>query len=113
MPSQPALGPLPDADHIIQYVIGGTHNAYPWKNVGYLQYTGGAPAVADLNAIGTAIGNAWNTNFAPMCHANVTMSDVTLTDMTNRGAAISAVTGLAHAGTRAGTDTSNQVAAVI
>lgn len=107
------LGPLPDAAQIIQFVMGGTHNGYPWLNVGYLQYTGIAPTVADLNSIGTAIGNAWNTNIAPLCHANVTMQSVNLTDLTNRGAAISAVTGLNHPGTRAGTDVPNQVAAVI
>lgn len=107
------LGPLPDAPQIIQYTMSGTHNGYPWVNVAYLQYTGIAPAVADLNSIGTAIGNAWNTNVAPLCHANVTMSAVNLVDLTNRAAAISAVTGLNHPGTRAGTDTSNQVACTV
>lgn len=107
------LGPLPDVPQVIQFAMLGTHNSYPWVNVGYLQYVGIAPAVADLNAIGTSIGNAWNTNVAPLCHANVTMSAVNLVDLTNRGAAISAVTGLAHPGTRAGSDNPNQVATVI
>jgi hypothetical protein len=109
----PALGPLPDLPQTVQYVMGGTHNGSTWKNVGYLQYTGIAPDVAALNSVGTAIGNAWNTNIAPMCHANVIMQSVDLLDLTNRGAAIASVTGLAHPGTRAGTDVPNQVAAVI
>lgn len=112
MPHNP-LGPLPDVPQVIQFVMSGTHNSYLWANVGYLQYSGIAPAVADLQAIGTNIGNAWNTNVAPLCHANVTMNAVSLVDLTNRGAAIASITGLAHPGTRAGSDNPNQVAIVI
>lgn len=107
------LGPLPDAAQIIQYVMSGTKNGYLFANVGYLQYAGTAPAVSDLNAIGTAIGNAWGTNYGPLCGASVTMNSVSLVDLTSRGAAISSVTGLAKVGSRAGTDVPNNVAAVI
>ena len=107
------LGPLPDADHIIQAKTSGTHNGYLWVNIQYLQYSGAVATVADLQSVGTSIGNAWNTNIAPLCHANVTMNQVDLVDMTNRGAAIATVTGLAHPGTRAGTDNPNAVACVV
>lgn len=107
------LGPLPDADHIIQAKSSGTHNGYLWVNIQYLQYTGALCTVADLQAVGNAVGNAWNTNFAPLCHANVTMNQVDLLDLSNRGAATATVTALAHPGTRAGTDVSNSVALVV
>jgi hypothetical protein len=108
-----ALGPLPDAAQIVLATMKGTHNDWGWQNKLYLQYTGTAPAVADLQSVGTSIGNAWNTNIAPMCHANVTMAAVDLVDLTNRAASIASVTGLAHPGTRAGTDPPNSVAAVV
>ena len=107
------LGPLPDAAQIVQAAVSGSHNDTGWVNVHHLQYVGTAPGVADLQAVGTAIGNAWNTNIAPMCHANVVMKAVVLTDLTNRSAAQGSVSGLNHAGTRAGVDVSNNVAAVV
>lgn len=112
MPHNP-LGPLPDMAQIVQYSIKGSHNSIAWANTGYLQYTGIAPAVADLQAMGTAIGNAWNTNFAPLCHAQVTMDAVRLADMTNRASAIAQVSGMAHAGTRVGTDDANSICCVV
>lgn len=108
-----ALGPLPDADHIIQARVSGTHNGILWVNTHYLQCVGALPNVADLSAMATSIGSAWNTNIAPLCHANVTMNQVDMADLSNRGAAIASVTALAHPGTRAGSDNANQIAMVV
>lgn len=107
------LGPLPDMAQIVQYSIKGSHNGVAWANTGYLQYTGTAPTVADLATIATGIGTAWNTNFAPVCHANVTQDAVRLQDMTNRASSINEVTGMAHAGTRTGTDDANNICCVV
>lgn len=108
-----ALGPLPDAAQIIQATMLGTKNSYPWVNVLYLQYSGTAPDVSALNSVATSIGNAWNTNFASLADTTVIMNEVKLIDLTNRGSAISDVTGMNHPGTRAGTNLTNQVAAVV
>lgn len=108
-----ALGPLPDMQQIVLLKFSGVHNSYLWQQIGYLQYTGIAPAVADLISVGNTVGTAWGTNFGPMCHANVTLNQIDLTDMTSRGSAQASVTALAKVGTRTGTDVLNNTAAVI
>ena len=107
------LGAQPDVAQVVLAVMKGTHNGIGWANKLHLQYSGTAPSVANLTSIGTSIGSAWNTNFAPMCHANVTMDEVDLQDLTSRLAAASTVTGLGHVGSRAGTDLPNSVACVV
>lgn len=106
------LGPQPDVPAVVHFVMRGTKGGTSWANKGYLQYSGPAPAVADLATVGTAIANAWNTDFAPICPAGVVLTTIDLQDLTSRLAARNSVT-VSHAGTRTGTEMPNQVALVI
>jgi len=107
------LGPLPDAAQTVGINLRGSKSDTPWTNKLYLRYVGAAPSVANLSAIGVALANSWNTNFAPMCGTDVTLTEVDLVDLSTRTSSVAEVTGLSHAGTRAGTTTPNSVACVV
>lgn len=95
------MPPLPPAAQIVLVRLKGTYGSQPWNVIQHLQYTGPAPAVADLQTIATSITSAWNTNYAPLAATNVGLSGIDLADLTNPAAAAASVT-VSSLGTRAG-----------
>lgn len=105
------MAPLPSVAQVVKVLIKGTIQGQQWANVHYLQYTGAAPTVADLNTVGAAIAAAWNTNIAPLCGSGVILTGIDLADLTSAFASTSSVT-VSNAGTRAGTALVNSAAMV-
>lgn len=103
---------LPAVPQVVLVTLKGNQGGVNFNNVLHLQYTGGAPTVADLTTVGTAVGNAWNTNFTPLMNTSWSLNSIVLADLTNQAAAQSTVT-VAYAGTRAGTAMPNATAAVV
>lgn len=96
------MPPLPPAAQIVLVRLKGVFGSQPWNVIQHLQYTGAAPAVADLQTLATSITTAWNTNYAPLCANGVNLTGIDLADLTNPAAAAASVT-VSSAGTRTGT----------
>ena len=92
--------------------LKGLVGTQPWNNIYHLQYTGSAPSVADLQAVGTAIHNAWSTNFAPLAFTNVSLQGSDLADLTSPLASQVSNT-FTFTGTRTGTALPNSTACVV
>lgn len=105
----PALNPVAS---VVRVNLKGTNNGTNWQNVLHLQYSGSAPSTSDLTSIATAVANAWNTNFAPMCGAQVSLTEVDTADLTSSTAATQQTT-VSHAGSRGGTALPSSVACVV
>lgn len=78
----------------------------------YLQYTGAGGVIADLTTLGNTISASWNTNLAPLYTSFSSLSSLLLTDLTSASSP-QVTNGTAHAGTRAGTQLSNAVCAIV
>ena len=75
----------------------------------YLSYAGSASSPSDLTTLATDIGNAWNTNIAPLVNSSVSLVEVDVLDIaTHTG--LSAVVAMSHAGTRSGNALPDDVA---
>lgn len=103
---------LPAVANVVLVRVKGTYGGQPWNAIFHLQYSGGAPTVADLNSIGTSIGTAWSANLASLHVAGVIVTGVDLADLTSQAAATTTVT-LNIPGTRAGTNFPSSVATVV
>lgn len=81
----------PSVANVVLVKTKGTIGGTPWNCLFHLQYTGPAPAVADLTAIGTTINSAVTTNIGPLMGAATTFAGVDLADLTNPAAAQASV----------------------
>jgi hypothetical protein len=106
------MPPLPDAPGIVRVRVAGSVDTEVFNNIFHLQYTGGAPTTANLNAVCAAVLTAWQTNFKALCPASVVLSGADAQDLTTALSATGAATDTT-AGTRSGTAFPNSVAACI
>ena len=106
------MPPLPDAAGIVRVRVAGTVNGAPFNNIFFLQYSGSAPTVSNLNAVCADVLTAWQTNFKSLCPSTVVLAGADAQDLTNAGAASGAATDTT-AGTRSGTAMPNSVAACV
>lgn len=103
---------LPAVPNVVLVRLKGTVGGQTFNNILHLQYVGAAPTVADLTSIGTSIGTAWNTNFAPLHLAGTVLTGVDLADLTNQAAAAASVA-LNIPGTRTGSALPAQACVVV
>lgn len=92
------MPPLPPVPQVVKVMVKGqvaAANPTPWENVFHLQYSGGAPSIADLTAFGNTIFTAWSTHMAPEQVNNLSMTEVEVIDLTSSTAASIAVVGSA------------------
>lgn len=108
LPNVVALPPVPQT---IKVQLGGTMGSYKWMNILHVKYSGNAPTAAQLDTFNASVGTAWTTNLAPLAGTAVTLTQVISTDLTSNTSAQQATT-MTHAGTRAGTQFTAQVAMV-
>jgi len=104
---------LPPVQNVVQAQLNGTIGNGKWSNTIYLQYTGTAPQVADLNTIATGITTAWNTNIAPLVPTTAALATINLADLTAPTASTLRGASAVAAGTRAGTQMPNSAALVV
>jgi hypothetical protein len=78
----------------------------------FFSFTGAGPTVADLGTLATTMSAAWNTNMSPQVNTGVTLTGITLTDLTSASGAQN-VTSQARVGTLAGTAMSAGIALII
>lgn len=102
----PALPPL--AGHLRIRLIGSIQGQ-PWNAVQYARYTGTAPSDTDLQTAGTAVGTAWNSAIAQLCHSTVTLNQVEMVDLSALDAGVGVAT-TPHPGTRIGGPNPNNTA---
>jgi hypothetical protein len=103
---------LPAVTNVVKVALKGAYQGVPWMNTHYLQYTGPAPTVANLDTVAGAIASAWTADIAPLCISGVTVTDIDTTDLTNAFAA-QASTSEALVGTRSGTPLTVAAACVV
>lgn len=76
----PALPPVPGAlKASFQHTIGGVPAFVHW----YFGYSGSAPLSVDAAALANNMKSAWSTNFAPLAHPQVTLTQVQVTDLSS------------------------------
>jgi hypothetical protein len=92
--------------------VVGTYNSAPWNNIFHLQYTGGAPSVANLNTLCGSFLSAYASNLLPLCNPLVVLASADAQDLTNAGAAQGSATNTSP-GTRTGTALPTSACAVI
>lgn len=96
------MPPLPPVNKVLKVELMGTDSGgFPWANVIHYQYTGTGESDSDLNNLAAALSEAWNAQMAPVCHTDVTLTDVAVTDLTSPTSAAGGAT-VAIAGTRTG-----------
>jgi hypothetical protein len=78
----------------------------------YFEYTGTAPNDSALNTFATACATAWNTDLASLFNPDVTLTEVTVEDLTSPTAAVGTWSGT-HAGTATGTPLPAGTAALV
>ncbi len=106
------MPPLPAAPQIVEVHVNGLINSIQWTNIFHLQYTGGAPTVAQLDTLSGAVLSAWATNFGPVVNTGVSCTSAISTDLTNAAAAQGSASATT-VGSRAGTALSNAQSVVI
>lgn len=82
------------------------------RNRIFFSYTGAGPTVTDLNTLTTTIGNAWNTNLAPLMGPIAGLNNVQITDLTSATAA-QTIQAQSHQGTRTGANMSAAICVII
>lgn len=105
------MPPLPPAAQCLKVRLVGTKTSLTWNNVLHVRYAGPAPTATDLVTFGTAVGTLWNTAIAPICPADVTLTEVDVVDLTSATSAAGTAS-VTHAGTRVGSGLGGQVAVV-
>jgi hypothetical protein len=93
---------LPDVPGVIRYQF--THTFSSDVDVMchlFFSYTGTPPSATDLADGGSAAATNWNTYLAPYAHPDVTLTEVTLTDLTSPTSAQGSDV-VSHAGTASG-----------
>lgn len=83
-----------------QFIILQAAGASAFVHV-YLRYNGTAPSSTDLNNVAGALSTAWNTNYAPLCSVNYSLTNVNVTDLTSPTSA-QGTNAVVHPGTRTG-----------
>lgn len=68
----------------------------------HLAYTGTAPTSANLNTMCTAVATSWGTNMKPLASANVTLTGITIEDLTTSSSGVGTAAPSIQ-GTRTGT----------
>jgi len=108
------LGPLPTVPSVVKVRYIGLYQGVAWINVFHLGYTGSAPSPANMQAVATAAGTAWNTAIAPLVVSACQLQSTEVTDLSTRDTVPQLVT-TAHSGTDAqtGSLSANSVACVI
>jgi len=92
--------------------LAGLNQGQPWNNIFHLQYAGGVPTSANLTSLLGSVAAAWAANFASLCQAGVTLTELQAADLASPTGATSTLAA-AGVGTRAGTAMPTQVALVI
>lgn len=96
------MPPLPDSPSTIRLRVVGTNQGSPWNAIFHLQYTGGAPSVANLNTLCGSFLSAVASNLLALSNPLVVLASADAQDLTNAGAATGAATNTSP-GTRTGT----------
>lgn len=81
------MPPLPDAPKAIKCTYQGSYLTATWVNVFYVTYSLTTPVDADLATLAGTLGNAWNATLGSISSNQVTLTKVTLQDVSrNPGA---------------------------
>lgn len=87
------MPPLPPVPNVIKLNMKGlTGGLYNWANVWHMPFSGGAPSIANLEAIANEVIASWTANWAPLCPTSTELKEVVVTDLTSPTAAEGTVT---------------------
>jgi hypothetical protein len=95
MPSGPRP-PIPPG--IARVAISGTTLTHKWAQIFYLQITGSAVTVNDLQSISDEIATLWNTDVAPNLPGTVVLTNVTVVYIPSAGNELTYEGTYSHAG---------------
>lgn len=93
---------LPNTDHVIEMKLYGPAQGGKWLNRQHIQYSGGRPTTTDLTTLANTLKTAWGTQFAALHPAGNNLTNIILTDLTDKSGATATSTGAAIVGTRVG-----------
>lgn len=102
---------LPDVPNVLRIKLGGLVAGQPYAAVQYARWAGSSVSSADLATAAGAVGGAWTDALSQLAGAHVSLTEVTLTDLTRLDAAVGSAS-MSRAGTRVGSQLPNQVAMV-
>lgn len=88
--------PLPPVPQVIRIKLQGQTAAatpIPWANVLHAQYTGTAPSIPTLVAMGQALFTAWSADVAGLQISKNSLTEVDLVDLTSNTSSAATVTG--------------------
>lgn len=78
------MGPLPDLDHVLRFVLSGSVQGHPWVSVQHLQFQGARPDAASLQTLATSIGTSWLNAIGPTVDNLTTLATTEVTDLTDK-----------------------------
>lgn len=93
---------LPNTDHVIELKAYGPAQGGKWLIRQHFRYAGGRPTSTDLLTAANTLKTAWGTNFAALHVAGNNLTNIILTDLTDKTGATATSTGAPIAGTRVG-----------
>lgn len=98
------VGPRPPIPPgFAKVVLGGSIFTHQWKNIFYLQVTGGAVTINDLTTLATDIATEWNTTMGTILTPDTVLTSVQIVYVPSVGNELQAVWTGTHAGTNATT----------
>jgi hypothetical protein len=100
----PALPPVPNVVQVATLTSDAVTRFF-------IQYAGSAPSAAQLLTYNTSIQTAWTTNIVPLYNASYHLTQIQSIDLTSPTSAV-ALSTMNVAGTRAGTQLPQELAAV-
>lgn len=108
------VGPRPPIPpSIARVAVLGTIFGHAWTQVFYLQVTGAAVTVNDLQSVSDEIATLWNTNIAPSLTADCILTNVSIVYIPSVGNELTYEGSYSHAGTAAGTTIDNAASSYV
>ena len=106
------MPPLPTVTNTLKITLGWTIDMNPAGSRFFYTYTGGPPAVADLNTLCGNIATAYNTDFSPLQNSSYVLTSVQAEDL-NTSSGNLGVVACSYAGGLIGNALTENVAACI
>jgi hypothetical protein len=73
--------PMPPVPNVVSVLVRGTITGEIWENVYHYQYSGSAPTQAACQGLAGSLHANWVSQMAQLCPAQVSLSEVLVTDM--------------------------------
>lgn len=94
--------PLPPAGDVLRIALQFTQESKTFGCRFFVSYSGGTPSAADCTALANEVASAWGTQFSPLQSTAVSLTEVTVEDLSSDTANFGTWAGTTT-GTRSGT----------